>query len=158
MEHAVKETMTRKAADNVYLHKDFHGALSTGIDYLDRTYGGEAVRDYLRRFTLAFYVPLIEEIRTRGLIALEEHFRGIYEQEGGQIRISRTEDEMILEIQACPAVMHMRGHGYHIATRWIETERTVNAALCEGTLFTAELLEYDEQTGRSVQRFTRRSP
>ncbi|MFH0796159.1 MAG: hypothetical protein V2A65_03775 [Candidatus Omnitrophota bacterium] len=34
-----KETMSRKASDNIYLHKDFHGALSAGIEYLDRHYG-----------------------------------------------------------------------------------------------------------------------
>jgi len=37
-----KEAMTRRASDNVYLHKDFHGALSIAIDYLDRNYGEAA--------------------------------------------------------------------------------------------------------------------
>ena len=29
-----KQVMTRKAGNNVYLHKDFHGALSNGIDFI----------------------------------------------------------------------------------------------------------------------------
>jgi hypothetical protein len=32
--------MERRASDNTYLHKDFHGALSAGLDYLRLTYGG----------------------------------------------------------------------------------------------------------------------
>lgn len=154
----MKETMRRQASDNQYLHKDFHGALSTGIDYLDRAYGEHAVRDYLRRFTRSFYAPLISDIEARGLIALEEHFRRVYEQEGGQIRISGSDSELVLQVNACPAVTHMRAHGYVVARLWVETERTVNAALCEDTAFAHELLEYDEETGRSVQRFTRKSP
>ena len=40
-----QESIRRNATDNVYLHKDFHGALSTGIAYLEQRYGAEAVRD-----------------------------------------------------------------------------------------------------------------
>jgi hypothetical protein len=152
-----RETMRRHASDNEYLHKDFHGALSAGIEYLDRNYGEEAVREYLRRFATSFYAPLTAEIRKRGLVALKEHFEAIYAHEGGRIRTILTEEELTLEVEACPAVAHMRQHGYAVAGRFIETERTVNAALCEGTAFESELVEYDPQTGRSVQRFRRRA-
>ena len=36
-----------------------------------------------------------------------------------------------------------------------ETKRTINEALCEGSPYSAELLEYEPQSGRSVQRFSR---
>ena len=39
-----KEYIKRNAADNEYLHKDFHGALSAGIEYLHRNYSAQAVR------------------------------------------------------------------------------------------------------------------
>ena len=152
-----KQTMRRRASDNDYMHKDFHGALSAGIEYLDRHYGPEAVREYLRGFALSFYAPLIADITKRGLVALKEHFETIYAREGGRIRTILTDDELILEVEACPAVMHMRDHGYAVAELFSETERTVNAALCEETPFEAELIEYDPHTGRSVQRFYRRS-
>lgn len=152
-----KETMTRKAADNEYLHKDFHGALSNGIEYLDKTYGEEAVREYLRQFADSFYAPLKEDIKKHGLIALKEHIEKVYKIEGGTVDIAFSEDEMTVRVAACPAVSHMRSHGYHVARLFVETTRTVNEAICEGTPFAAELLEYDDETGRSVQRFTRRA-
>ena len=83
-----KEVMRRKASDNEYLHKDFHGALSAAIDYLDEHYGPRAVRQYLRQFTLAFHAPLKEALKARGLAALKEHFEKIYNIEGGRIRIA----------------------------------------------------------------------
>ncbi len=46
-----RQVMRREASDNEYLHRDFHGALSAAIEYLDRRYGEEAVRSYLREFT-----------------------------------------------------------------------------------------------------------
>lgn len=151
-----KETMTRKAADNEYLHKDFHGALSNGIEYLDRQYGEDAVKNYLRQFANSFYAPLKKDICERGLIALKEHIEKIYKIEDGKVDIAFSNDEMTVRVKACPAVTHMRSHGYHVARLFVETTRTVNEAICEGTQFAAELLEYDDQTGASVQRFTRR--
>jgi hypothetical protein len=153
-----KEVMTRRAGDNPYLHKDFHGALSAGIEYLHVTFGEQAVRDYLRQFAQAFYRPLTEALATRGLVALKEHFERIYHEEQAAVRISLREDELVVDVPRCPAVTHMREHGYPVARLFVETTRTVNEALCEGTPFAAELVEYDEQTGRSVQRFFRGNP
>ncbi len=151
-----KEVMRREAADNVYLHKDFHGAMSTGIQYVHDRYGEEAVREYLRQFAEAYHAPLKEEIRQRGLVALAEYTEKIYNIESGEIEIEPYKDEMILRVAACPAVMHMREHGYPVADLWVETTRTVNEQLVEGTPFAFELVEYEEETGRSVQRFYRR--
>ena len=151
-----KEVIQRKASDNKYLHKDFHGALSVGLDYLRKNYGDEAVRDYLRQFAKRFYAPLIESLNQRGLIALKEHFEKVYEDEAADARFSMSEDELRIEVQACPAVTHMREHGYKVAPLFHETTQTVNEAICEGTPFAAELSGYDEQTGRGTQRFIRR--
>lgn len=67
-----KEVIDRRASDNEYLHKDFHGALSAGIEYLQKNYGTQAVRDYLRQFALAFYSPLKKALGKRGLVAIKE--------------------------------------------------------------------------------------
>jgi hypothetical protein len=152
----VKEVMRRTASDNPYLHKDFHGALSTGIDYLHRHYGPEAVREYLHQFAADFYAPLTGALKQRGLIVLKEHFEKIYQLEGGQIEIQFSDDEMTLTVKACPAVEHLRKEGYPVAELFYETTRTVNETICEGTDFTAELVEYDSRTGRSLQRFSRK--
>ncbi len=152
----MKEVMQRSAADNAYLHKDFHGALSTGLIYLEQRYGPDAVREYLWQFATTFYAPLTEDIKQRGLVALKEHFERIYELEGGEFTIMMSADEMTMQVEACPAVMHIRKIGQAVAPLFFETTRTVNEAICAGTPFAAELVTYDDETGRSMVRFARR--
>jgi hypothetical protein len=152
-----RQVMKRSASDNAYLHKDFHGALSGGIEYLHEKFGEQAVRDYLRQFTLSFYAPLREELKRRGLAALKDHFEKLYRIEEGEASFALSDDELVIRVAACPAVTHMRRHNYPVARLFHETTRTVNEALCEGTPYAAELLEYEPETGRSVQRFYRRT-
>ena len=151
-----KEVMTRKASDNEYLHKDFHGALSAAIEYLDSNYGEQAVLDYLKQFANVFYSPLKAALQKRGLVALQAHFENIYKTEGAECETVLSDDELIVKVEACPAVMHMRRNSYHVAERFHETTKAVNEAICRGSEFSAELAEYDPDTGRSVQRFYRR--
>ena len=151
-----KEVMRRTAADNPYLHKDFHGALSTGIEYLHEHFGADAVRDYLRQFASAYYAPLTAAMRERGLTAMKEYLEHMYAAEGGDISLVGFDDELMLEVAACPAVTHMREHGYRVARLWSETTRTVYEAICEGTPFAVEMAEYDDATGRARVRFYRR--
>lgn len=152
-----KEIMDRRASDNVYLHKDFHGALSVGIDYLHERYGTEAVREYLRQFTLTCYAPVRARLAKKGLPALKEYFEKVYAAEDGDFDIELTDNELVLSMRSCPAVTHMHAKGYKVAALFYETVKTVNESLCVGTPFSAELAEYDETTGRSVQRFFRRN-
>ena len=150
--------MRRRAGDNTYLHPDFHGALSTGIEYLHRQYGADAVREYLRDFARSFYAPVTRAIQRRGLSALKTHFDRMYRAEGVKPRIRLTRNELIVDAPKCPAVTHMRKLGYPVARLFHETGRTVNEALCEGTPFRAEWLRYDRRTGRVRMRFSRRAP
>jgi len=59
-------------------------------------------------------------------------------------------------VEACPAVTHMREHGYQVAPMWRETISSVNAGICDGSAYDFELLEYCEETGASRGRFFRR--
>lgn len=151
-----KLIMRRTAADNQYLHRDFHGALSTGLEFVHDRYGPEAVREYLHRFARAYYAPLTAAIKERGLDALAEHLASVYRTEGGKISLTVGEDELLVHVAACPALGHMRAQGYPVARLWGETSRTVYQAICEGTPFEVEVQEYDPQTGRTIVRFRRR--
>lgn len=150
------KAMRRKASDNEYLHRDFHGALSAGIEYLHVHYGAEAVREYLREFTRHYFAPLKRDLRRRGLAALKGYFEALYAREKARVTIRFTPDELEIAVAACPAVTHMRRQGYPVARLFHETTRTVNEALCEGTPFRAELKDYDPETGRGIQRFYRK--
>ena len=154
-----KEIITRHAADNAYLHKDFHGALSTGIAYLEQRYGAEAVRDYLRQFAAAFYAGVTQAINERGLIALREHLERIYTIEGGQIAIICSDDELLLEVEACPAVTHMREHDYAVAPLVLRDEQDgLRSDLRGHAIRSRSGCATMIRSGRSAVRFFRRQP
>ena len=153
-----REIMERRASDNVYLHKDFHGALSTGIEYLHSHFGEDAVRDYLRQFTSTYYAPLKKRLCEEGLSVLKDYFGNMYAAEDGEITTTLSDDELVISVSSCPTVKHMRRQGYTVARLFRETTETVNSVLCDGTPYMAELVEYDDDTGKSVQRFSRREP
>lgn len=155
-----KQTMDKAAADNVYLHKDFHGALNQALIYVERVFGADAVKEYLRQFAGTFHAPLRRAMFERGLDALKDYLRDVYSAEGADICIETAPggpdpDELTLRVKECPAVSHIRKMKLTVSPLFPETVKTVNEAICSGTPFEAELLEYDPETGRSVQRFRR---
>ena len=152
-----KETMTRSASDNAYLHKDFHGALSTGIAFLEARYDAEEVREYVRQFARTYYAPLVNAVKERGLSALRDHLQRIYSIEEARADITFSEDELILDVPSCPAVKHMREHDYAVAPLFFETSRTLYEALVDGSPFAMEWLAYEPATGRTKVRFYRRA-
>ena len=150
--------MDRKASDNVYLHKDFHNSLNLGIQYLSDNFGEEGVKDYLRFFARNYYSILKADLMQRGLIAIEEHYRKIYDLEGGDVTIERTEDpdELTITVRVCPAVEHIRKLGAPLAPNYEWTTSVVHETICEDTPWRAEFFDWDPQTGASIQRFVRR--
>ena len=134
------------------VHKDFHGALSYGIQFVEAQYGREGLEDFLARLAGSVYRPLVEGLRTRGLDALREHWQSIFELEGGEFAIAMEEATLVLTVHRCPAVCHMREHHYAIADHFCEHTRIVNDAVCRAAGYAASV-EYDQDAGRCIQRF-----
>ena len=149
------EQMVRHAADNKYLHKDFHGIMNLGISYLQEEFDDDSVIEYLEQYTKVFHKPLIDKIKKQGLSALEEYFKNIFEIEEvpGDVSFEKNDDELIVKIAKSPDVMHIVKSGLTPAPMLIETTRTIGQTLADETGFSYELNNYDEQTGASVQRF-----
>jgi len=152
-----KQVMNRKASDNPYLHRDFHGALSCGIEYLHTRYGEEAVRKYLREFAGAFYAPLRQRMKTDGLAAIREHYEQIFREEEGKVQFKGSDTSLTITVKACPAITHMRKRGLPVARMYCETTRVMNEVMCEGSSFEAQLCNCDPERGTCEQRFRRKT-
>ena len=150
------DRMSKKASDNVYLHKDFHMALNNGLIYLHNNYGYDAIKAYLTEFTRTYHAPLKERLITEGLLAMREYFDEIYKKEQSKADMILTEDDLCVSIDKCPAVMHIKKHGQEIYEHYIETTATVYTSLCNGTPFEFILEKYDNETGRAQMKFSRR--
>lgn len=149
------ERMERRAADNKYLHKDFHGILNLGITYLQQEYGDDAVKEYLQEYTKVFHKPLIDKTKAEGLSAIEDYFKKLFETEevADDISFKNGEYELVIKIVKCPAVSHMKKTGIKPADLFIETTRVIGQTLADETGFAYELVSYEDETGASVQKF-----
>lgn len=153
------EKMVRKASDNKYYHRDFHVGLNFGIDYLAELYGDDAVVEYLEDYTRTYHKPLIEAIKKDGLDALEEYFRKLYEMEEASevITFEQSEDELIIFIKECPVIKYIKSRGEKISHMFVETTNTVNRVLVEDTPYAFEMISFDEESGKSRQRFYKKA-
>ncbi|MFP4502891.1 MAG: hypothetical protein ACLFTT_18000 [Candidatus Hydrogenedentota bacterium] len=136
------------------VHKDFHGALSYGLAFLEEKYGAEARTQFLARLADTVYKPLADDLRVRGVVALREHWARIFELEGGAIEMHEDGDTLVLHVHRCPAITHMQEQGYRIADHFCEHTRIVNEAVCRAAGYEATV-DYDQAAGRCVQRFRR---
>ncbi len=136
------------------VHKDFHGAFSYGLSFLQERFSSEGVQEFLEGLAHTVYKPLVDDLRSRGLPALVDHWERIFELEQGDVTIERAGDELVLRVHRCPALAHLRAMGYPIADHFCEHTRIVNDAVCQAAGYVAEV-EYDQAAGRCVQRFRR---
>ena len=143
------------SSDNQYLHKDFHGALCYAIKYLDETFGPEATCEYLRQVGRENFSPLIAALRQEGLIALERHFKHVFELEGGEAAFNRENDGLVISVSKCPAIAHLKTTGQLFTDRYCETTVNINSAICEAAGYQCSC-EYKPGMGRCVQKFWRK--
>jgi len=139
------------------VHKDFHGALSYGLQFVEDHYGQEGLRDFLSGLADTMFKPLVEDLRARGLPALRDHWQTIFKLEDGDFDLRMDGDTLVLDVRRCPAVSHMKEHGYAVADHYCEHTRIVNEAVCKAAGY-ASSVEYDQEAGRCVQRFWKDAP
>ncbi len=136
------------------VHKDFHGALSFGLQFLEEHYGEEGRSEFLRELAGTVYKPLADKLRNTGLSALQEHWEMLFALEGGGAECSYEGGTLVLTVKQCPAIHHMRRQGYAIAPHFCDHTGIVNEAVCQAAGY-ASSVEYDQERGCCVQRFWR---
>jgi len=136
------------------VHKDFHGALSFGLAFVESQYGEEGMAEFLESLADSVYAPLVRDIRAGGLAALEEYWRKVFEWEEGDVDIALEDGVLTLAVNRCPAIAHMKEYGYAIAPHFCEHTRIVNEAICRAAGYAASV-EYDQDAGRCTQTFRR---
>jgi predicted ArsR family transcriptional regulator len=145
------KVMEQKAGDHEYLHKDFHGALAFAIKYLDETYGPQAVTEYLLQVADHCYAPLTEQLKERGLAALEDHFE-IYKREQGRFTVRYDHETLILEIHECPAISHLKKNGQLFSERYCESTAVVMDGICRNAGYRSSCT-FEPGQGRCLQKF-----
>jgi len=146
------KVLEKNSSDNQYLHKDFHGALCYAIKYLDEKLGPDATADYLKQVGREVFSPLIAELKKEGLVALERHFKRIFDLEGGEVKFERYEIYLKITVSKCPAIAHLKSNNQLFTDRYCETTNNINKAVCEQTDYLCSC-EYQPGSGKCVQTF-----
>lgn len=152
MSDKTKKVLERKASDNEYMHKDFHGALCYAIKYLDETYGQDATEEYLEQVAITFFSPLTEKLKNEGLKALREHWQNIFSRENGKFNLNYENDILVLEVEECPAISHLKKIGQLFTDRYCQTTVIVNKTICREAGYKCSC-EFESGTGKCVQKF-----
>lgn len=134
------------------VHKDFHGALSYGIQFILDSYGLPGLEKYLQGLADTVYAPLVEKLKAEGLSALRDHWQEIFTIEEGEFELSEDGDVLVLNVLACPAITHMQTHNYPVSPHFCEHTRILNEAICARAGYACSV-DYDQAAGRCIQRF-----
>mgnify|MGYP000004365275 CR=1 FL=1 len=133
------------------IHKDFHGALSVGFEFLDKNYGKKAVEEYLKQVAENVYGWLIKKIKKNGLSELERYWSEIFSEEEGEFEIKRKDnEEIVLKVKKCPAISHMKEKGYPVYSDFCIQCKVINEFIGEKTGYNSEI-HYDKK-GRCEQK------
>lgn len=151
------EVFERKAADNKYLHRDFHISMNMLMEYISNRFGRAALTDYLKTFSKEFHKQRKTKLSTEGLSALKDYFEKIYSEEEWKVEIDFSQDKLILKQNACPGISYIRSKGFEPIKQYIETYTTVYHELCKGTPYEYEMVGFNDKTGACTQVFKRRS-
>lgn len=145
-----------KSSDNEYFHQDFHISGMRGLEYVGKKYGDKAVREYLTRFTKAYYAPLAERVKANGLGELRKHIEMIYaiEKSSHYVTCTQSDTALIVAVSACPGVMYIKESGNDPTKWYIEYTRTVNNVIANMCGLSFTLLCYDENTGAAQYCFS----
>lgn len=149
------EIMERRAADNEYFHRDFHSSMNMGIEYLGANYGDEAVCAYLTRYTRNVYRKEIEEIKSKGILAMERKIRDTYAKEKAEdaLTIEHKDGRMTVTVAYSPAVRHLTATGRKVSAWYPYTTTVVMQVLAAHAGLQFKMEEYDEKTGRARYTF-----
>ena len=147
-----KKILECKASDNEYMHKDFHGALCYAIKYIDDNYGFEATTEYLKQVARTYFSPLTEQLAKEGLGLLEKHWQQVFSAEDGRFRLEYRDDTLILTVDECPAIAHLKKIGHLFTERYCETTMVVNETICGRAGYSCSCV-YEAGKGKCVQKF-----
>ncbi len=145
--------MERKASDNKYLHRDFHISMNLLMNYIYDNFGKNALINYLKQYSRAYYKPLNQKLKAGDKNALIEYFRDIYEKEEWPVNIITKGDTIEITQDACPGLSYIRSKGWKPCPCYRETYDTLYSTLCEGTSFEYILEYFNDETGACKQIF-----
>ena len=145
----------RKAGDNKYLHRDFHVTADIGLSYVGEHYGMDGVKEYLTDFAKSYYLLLANEVKEKGLIAIEDYLKKIFlaEERIEYLTTNLDGNTLNVKISKCPAIEFFKEIGHPVSKWYGETTKTVYAVLAQMAGLKFDLKYYNDSDGSAEYDF-----
>jgi len=121
--------------DTGNVHKDFHLAMNTSIQYVLRTYGMEFLRELFRRTAQEVYKDIYLSLKRGEWQPLLEHWTYYYDREEGKYTVTKVDGGFIFLVLECPAVRHLKEKQVPLTSDFALQETLINEAWSSGTQF-----------------------
>lgn len=147
-----------KKEDNKYLHRDFHLSGDLALKYCGDEYGENCVCSFLTKYANNYYSPQIADIKERGLVAVEEWIKSVYEIEEASelLHTEMTADVLKVTVDKSPAIAFMRQANQEPSRYYIEQTRTLYSAVADACDLGFTLDYYREDGGCEFRFFVRK--
>lgn len=133
-------------------HADFYFAINATFRFIKRRHGLEGLRRYWRDLGREYYKPVSERWRQRGLDGVAEYWTAFFKPEpAADVEVSRSADEVRLEVKVCPLIRHLREHGREIVPEFCQHCYFVSEAIAEPAGFAVRVCGGN---GSCTQHFT----
>src|SRR6056297_3883339 len=89
--------------DEDNLHKDFHISTYTTLQYIQREYGENFLKEVLYRTAQKVYLEIYLALQKGQYEPLLEHLLYYYDRENGEFKIERSLRQVTFSVTCCPA-------------------------------------------------------
>jgi hypothetical protein len=119
--------------DTGEVHKDFHLATNTSINYILDTYGMATLREVFQRTAQKVYLDIYQHLQKGDTGPLCEHMEYYFEREAGEYKKTENGETITFEVTKCPAVAHLVDRGYEWSENFCLQTKLMNEAWSEGS-------------------------
>lgn len=92
--------------------KDFFGVYDATLKFIAKRYGQSELQRYLQHIFRNYHQDLIEDIKKRGLEALNGFFHRVHQAEGAKYSIQATRHLFKMEITSCPQINWLKENDF----------------------------------------------
>jgi len=90
------------------IHKDFHLAVNTTINWVLSSYGIDFLAELFRRTAQDVYAAIYQKLKNGDASEFIEHMEYFLSREGGEFYLDENDSGVILHIIKCPAACHIK--------------------------------------------------
>ena len=117
------------------VHLDFHRTTNGTIAYLREHHGEEFLEEAFRRTARDVYRAIHDDLKRGDPEQLVEHWAYYFDREGGEYRIDRRDNDIVMTVTRCPAIAYLERQGIEIDPVFCQQTVIVNNTLAEETPF-----------------------